>query len=156
MSAKQGGAFASDFKKDILPVLENYCFSCHDETAKGGVNLEALSQDSTFWMEPKTWERTLNAIRDASMPPAKKAQPKAAERALLSAWLASTLDNPDAAKVPSDIGRKPLQRLSRLEYNNTVRDLLGVDSQPADRFLRTAVAAAASTTTPPRSSSRPS
>jgi len=134
VSAKQGGAFASDFKKDILPVLENYCFSCHDETAKGGVNLEALSQDSTFWMEPKTWERTLNAIRDASMPPAKKAQPKAAERALLSAWLASTLDNPDAAKVPSDIGRKPLQRLSRLEYNNTVRDLLGVDSQPADRF----------------------
>jgi len=134
VSAKQGGAFASDFKKDILPVLENYCFSCHDETAKGGVNLEALSQDSTFWMEPKTWERTLNAIRDASMPPAKKPQPKAAERALLSAWLASTLDNPDAAKVPSDIGRKPIQRLSRLEYNNTVRDLLGVDSQPADRF----------------------
>ena len=134
MSAKQGGAFASDFQQDIRPVLENYCFGCHDDTAKGGVNLEALSKDSTFWQEPKTWEKTLNAIRDASMPPAKKTQPTAAERALLSSWLASTLDHPDAAKVPSDIVRKPLQRLSRLEYNNTVRDLLGVDSQPADRF----------------------
>jgi hypothetical protein len=36
--------------------------------------------------------------------------------------------------VQSDVGRKPLHRLSRLEYNNTVRDFLGVDSQPADRF----------------------
>ncbi len=133
-SAKHGGVVASDFQKDIRPILENYCFGCHDDTAKGGVNLEALSKDAAFWLEPKTWERTLNTIRDASMPPAKKAQPKAEERALLSAWLTSTLDHPDAAKVPSDIGRKPLHRLSRLEYNNTVRDLFGVDSHPADRF----------------------
>ncbi len=133
-SAKSGEVVASDFQKDIRPVLENYCFGCHDDTAKGGVNLEALSKDAAFWLEPKTWERTLNTIRDASMPPAKKAQPKAEERALLSAWLASALDHPDAAKVPSDIGRKPLHRLSRLEYNHTVRDLFGVDSQPADRF----------------------
>ena len=133
-SANQRGAVASDFQKDIRPLLESYCFSCHDETAKGGVNLEALSKDGTFWLEPKTWEKTLNTIRDASMPPAKKEQPKSAERASLTAWLASALDHPDAAQVPSDIGRKPLHRLSRLEYNNTVRDLLGVDSQPADRF----------------------
>ena len=134
VSAKQGGAFASDFKKEVLPVLETYCFGCHDDTAKGGVNLEALSKDGAFWREPKTWEKTLNAVRDASMPPAKKEQPKSEERALVAAWLKAALDNPDPAKVPSDVGRKPLHRLSRLEYNNTVRDLLGVDSQPADRF----------------------
>ncbi len=134
VSAAQGGTFATDFKKDILPVLEKYCLSCHDDTAKGGVNLEALSKDDTFWREPKTWEKTLNAVRDASMPPAKKEQPKPEERALVSAWLAETLDNPDPAKVPSDVGRSVLRRLSRLEYNNTVRDLLGVDSHPADSF----------------------
>lgn len=134
VSATQSGAFASDFKRDVLPVLEKYCFSCHDDTAKGGVNLEALSKDDAFWREPKTWEKTLNAVRDASMPPAKKEQPKPEERALVSAWLASTLDNPDPAKVASDVGRSVLHRLSRLEYNNTVRDLLGVDSHPADSF----------------------
>jgi len=134
VSAKQSGAFASDFRKDVLPVLETYCFSCHDDTAKGGVNLEALSKDNAFWREPKTWEKTLNAVRDASMPPAKKEQPKPAERALVSAWLAAALDSPDPAKVASDVGRNVLHRLSRLEYNNTVRDLLGVESRPADRF----------------------
>ena len=134
VSAKEKGAFASDFRKDVLPVLETYCFSCHDGTAKGGVNLDALSKDDAFWREPKTWEKTLNAVRDASMPPAKKNQPKPEERALVSAWLTATLDNPDPAKVPSDVGRNVLHRLSRLEYNNTVRDLLGVESRPADRF----------------------
>ncbi len=135
VSAKEGGAFASDdFKMDVLPVLETYCFNCHDDSAKGGVNLEALSKDGAFWREPKTWERTLNTIRDASMPPAKKKQPTLEERAQLTAWLKSALENPDVAQVQSDVGHKPLHRLSRLEYNNTVRDLLGVTSNPADRF----------------------
>ena len=75
VSAKQSEAFASDFKREVLPVFQTYCFSCHDDTAKGGVNLEALSKDGAFWSEPKTWEKTLNAVRDASMPPAKKEQP---------------------------------------------------------------------------------
>ena len=134
VSVNKREAVASEFKKDILPVLEKYCLSCHDDTAKGGVNLEALSKDGAFWREPKTWEKTLNTVRDASMPPAKKAQPTAGERALVSAWLAAALENADPAKVPSDVGRKVIHRLSRLEYNNTVRDLLGVETTPADHF----------------------
>ena len=134
VSAKQSGAFASDFRRDVLPVLETHCFSCHDDTAKGGVNLEALSKEDAFWREPKTWEKTLNAVRDASMPPAKNEQPRPEERLLVSAWLTAALDNPDPTRVPSDVGRNVLRRLSRLEYNNTVRDLLGIESRPADRF----------------------
>jgi len=133
-SAGQGGVFASEFQKEIRPMLEAYCLDCHDSTAKGGVNLEALSRDGAFWLEPKTWEKALNAIRDASMPPAKKSQPEPHERARLTAWLTETLDNPDPGKVPTDVGRRLIHRLSRLEYNNTVRDLLGVDTRPGDRF----------------------
>jgi mono/diheme cytochrome c family protein len=126
---------APDFKKDILPLLDSYCISCHDEgDAKGGIDIAALTEVGAFWKQPKTWEKVLNAVRDASMPPSKKTQPKPEERALLSEWLTKTLDNPDASKVPSDVGRKLIHRLSRLEYNNTVRDLLGVDTKPADNF----------------------
>ena len=129
------GTFAApDFKKDIVPILDKYCVSCHDDEAKGGVNLDALTEDGAFWREPKTWEKVLNAMRDASMPPAKKEQPKPEDRSLVSGWLANTLDHPDAAKIPSDVGRKLIHRLSRLEYNNTVRDLLGVTTRPADQF----------------------
>ena len=36
--------------------------------------------------------------------------------------------------LPKDPGRNILHRLSRLEYNNTIRDLFGVDTKPADKF----------------------
>lgn len=125
---------AEVFKGDILPLLDQYCTTCHDDSAKGGVNLEALAKEDTFWKEPKTWEKVLTQLRDQGMPPMKKTQPKPEERAKLIQWLTATLDNPDPAKVPRDAGRKPIHRLSRLEYNNTVRDLLGVDLRPADNF----------------------
>jgi Protein of unknown function (DUF1592)/Protein of unknown function (DUF1588)/Protein of unknown function (DUF1587)/Protein of unknown function (DUF1585)/Protein of unknown function (DUF1595)/Cytochrome C oxidase, cbb3-type, subunit III len=125
---------AADFKKDILPVLEARCFGCHDNAAKGGVNLESLAVDGAFWKEPKTWEKALAQLVNHSMPPLKKTQPSAEERGRLIEWLRTALDNPDPAKVPRDAGRKGIHRLSRLEYNNTVRDLLGVDSRPADAF----------------------
>jgi hypothetical protein len=37
-------------------------------------------------------------------------------------------------RVPDAVMREPLHRLNRLEYNNTVRDLLGVSLRPADSF----------------------
>jgi hypothetical protein len=37
-------------------------------------------------------------------------------------------------KTPSDPGRVTARRLNRNEYNNTIRDLLGVDVRPADDF----------------------
>ena len=131
LSAARG---ADDFKKDILPLLDQYCTSCHDGDAKGGVNLEELGKDGNFWREPKTWEKALSQLRDQGMPPLKKTQPKPEERARLVQWLAATLDNPDPAKVPHTAGTIPIHRLSRLEYNNTVRDLLGVSLRPADNF----------------------
>ena len=123
-----------DFQKDIRPVLEQYCFACHDDTAKGEVNLEALSEDGSFWRDPKVWEKALAQLHDRVMPPAKKEQPKDEDRARIVDWLRTTLANPDAKMVPRDPGRTVIHRLSRLEYNNTIRDLLGVETHPADNF----------------------
>ncbi|WP_373044796.1 DUF1592 domain-containing protein [Vulgatibacter sp.] len=44
------------------------------------------------------------------------------------------IDDPGACEVKA--GPKTLHRLNRTEYNNTVRDLLGVDLRPADAFPR--------------------
>lgn len=115
-------------------MLDNYCFTCHDDQAKGGVNLEGVVEDSAFWSEPKAWEKAMSQLRDRSMPPAKKDQPTDEERAKVLAWLTDKLENPDLTKVPRDPGRTVIHRLSRLEYNLTVRDLLGVDTKPADNF----------------------
>jgi hypothetical protein len=74
-------------------------------------------------------------LRDREMPPpGKRPQPKEHERQLLIDWGRFTLAHIDYDKFPKDPGRVLIHRLSRLEYNNTVRDLLGVTNNPADRF----------------------
>ena len=134
VSATEDVLAETDFQKDIRPVLEQYCFGCHDDTAKGDVNLEALSEKGSFWRDPKSWEKALAQLHDRVMPPPKKEQPTDEERARVVDFLRTTLANPDATKVPRDPGRTVIHRLSRLEYNNTIRDLLGVETRPADKF----------------------
>src|SRR5665213_4158571 len=66
------------------------------------------------------------------MPPEGKPQPKEVDRLRVARWIEDTFDDPKLA--PRDPGHKVIHRLSRTEYNNTIRDLFGVDSKPADQF----------------------
>ena len=63
-----------------------------------------------------------------------KPQPSLEERGHLVGWVEQMLDSLDENELARDPGRVVLHRLSRTEYNNTIRDLLGVDSKPADKF----------------------
>ena len=51
----------------------------------------------------------------------------------VTAWIEREFQRADAA-LPPEPGRVTARRLNRAEYNNTVRDLLGVDLRPADDF----------------------
>jgi hypothetical protein len=126
---------AVDFAPDIRPVLEKYCFKCHGaEKAKGGVKLHEAKDLAAIYREAGTWDKVLSEMRDEAMPPDDKPQPSAEERQRVIAWLEKELNDPAPNAVPKDPGRPFLHRLSKLEYNNTVRDLLGVTSQPANAF----------------------
>ena len=130
-----GLAPAETFDAEVRPLLETYCFKCHGaEKQKAGVKLHEAHDLRALYSEVGTWDKVLVELRDEAMPPDDKPQPSAAERQRLIAWLEKTLNDPDLAAVPRDPGRPVLHRLSRIEYNNTVRDLLGVDSHPADSF----------------------
>ncbi len=67
------------------------------------------------------------------MPPADAEQPTDAERKTIARWIDDALAKPvpDALQDP---GRVTLHRLNRAEYDNTIRDLVKVDFQPADDF----------------------
>ena len=67
------------------------------------------------------------------MPPDEEPQPPEHQRQAVAAWLARELARIDRL-TPPDPGRVTARRLNRAEYNNTVRDLLGVDAHPADDF----------------------
>ncbi len=124
------------FETEVRPALEKYCLGCHDTgSPKAGIDLERFDTESAFWKDPRIWERALVQLRDRVMPPpAKKKQPDDETRARLVHWITDTLDHPDPDKLPHDPGRTVARRLSRLEYNNTLHDLLGVDTHPAGAF----------------------
>jgi hypothetical protein len=118
---------------EIRPVLNEYCFSCHNaEKHKGDVVLDKFTDEASVMADHATWEKVLKNMRSGAMPPENKPQPSEQQRALIENWLDQKLfyldcNNPDP-------GRVTIRRLNRVEYNNTVRDLVGVEFRPADDF----------------------
>lgn len=126
---------AIDFGKDVRPLLEKHCYKCHGaEKGKGGVRLHEFADTKSLFRDPKLWEKVVESMRDEAMPPDDKPQPTEEERTRMVDWIEHTLDNPPDDAVPKDPGRPFLHRLSKREYNNTIRDLLGVTSEPANDF----------------------
>ena len=72
-------------------------------------------------------------LRRGEMPPLEEEQPPEEQRQAVAAWLARELERIDAT-TPPDPGRVTARRLNRTEYNNTIKELLGVDIRPADDF----------------------
>ena len=124
----------TSYQKQILPMMKQYCWDCHgDDARKGEISFNSHTNVSAMLADRHTWEQVMQVVKDGDMPPKKKkSQPTDQERVQLVAWLDKTL-YPIDPKNP-DPGRVTLRRLNRAEYNNTVRDLLGVDFHPADDF----------------------
>lgn len=132
-----GLAQAADdvFVRDVQPLLKKHCLECHrGAKAKGGVNLAAFTNTASLYRDPKLWETSVRQIEDRQMPPKDEEQPAEADRIRLAETLTHLLDNPAPEFVVRDPGAKIIHRLNRTEYNHTIRDLLGVDTRPADRF----------------------
>ena len=124
----------STFEQKVKPFLGKYCNSCHNtENQAGDVTLDVYLNEAHAKKDRKTWEAVQEALTSGTMPPKKaKVRPAAAETAAVLGWVAETLKVDCTA--PKDPGRVTLRRLNRAEYNNTIRDLCGVDFKPADDF----------------------
>ncbi|HZT31964.1 MAG TPA: DUF1592 domain-containing protein [Bryobacteraceae bacterium] len=119
---------------DVLPFLHAHCSACHNaKVASGGIDFSAFSDPQTFVSDRAVWERVLAKLKTGEMPPRGAPQPPAADTAAVTARIEAEFTRQDAALKPEP-GRVFARRLSRAEYNNTVRDLLGVDLRPADGF----------------------
>ncbi len=118
----------------VKPFLKQYCTDCHgSEKQKADLNLEMLAESSALYKERKPWEAVRDMLADREMPPAKRAQPGEEERIRVVQFINEALAQFDCEEIRQP-GRVTLRRLNRAEYNNTVRDLTGVDFQPAADF----------------------
>jgi len=124
-----------DFKKDILPLLEDNCFHCHgDGKEKGGLTLDKFKAGPNLQRNYKTWEEIISKVRTGVMPPKERKQrPNKDERALITSWIRDAL-NDLYSNAKSDPGRVTVRRLNRSEYNNVIRDLMLLDFRPANDF----------------------
>jgi len=122
------------FKSTVQPLLVRYCADCHgDAVTEGDLNLDRYTSARDVLRGREHWLKVLQRLAIASMPPEEAEQPTVAERQTLMAWVDDVINNFDC-QAEARPGRVTLRRLNRVEYRNTIRDLVGVDYEPADDF----------------------
>ncbi|MFT5467404.1 MAG: hypothetical protein ACI8UO_002508 [Verrucomicrobiales bacterium] len=124
---------AAEVGPEPLRFVETHCIECHDDvSAKGDFQIDLLSANLADESNHKLWARVLERVQNGEMPPAKeKDQPAPAERS--SVLQALRVAFSDQAKTGrADGGRVRTRRLNRLEYENTIRDLLGIQTRLLD------------------------
>ncbi|HEV3334623.1 MAG TPA: DUF1592 domain-containing protein [Bryobacteraceae bacterium] len=111
-------------------VIAQYCVGCHNQKAKiGGLALDTLDV-SRAGDHAETLEKVIRKLRAGMMPPAGAKRPDPGTFEALASGLENTIDQEASFKpavVPPGV-----HRVNRAEYANSVRDLLGVEIDPAE------------------------
>jgi hypothetical protein len=121
------------FSRDIAPLVKKYCVGCHGEPSPAAHLSLAVYHDTASVLKARNvWEKVSRYIATKHMPPQGLPQPTQEERERLVNWIDATFSSADCKL--KDPGRVTMRRLNRAEYNNTIRDLIGLDLHPADDF----------------------
>jgi mono/diheme cytochrome c family protein len=127
-------ASATGFDSVVKPFLTENCFRCHgNKKHEKDLNFQAFTSADSLIEHRERWEEVVRKLKGSEMPPLEEDQPDEDQRQAVATWVERELDRIDRV-TPPDPGRVTARRLNRTEYNNTVRDLLGVDPHPADDF----------------------
>ncbi|MEZ0276844.1 MAG: DUF1592 domain-containing protein [Roseimicrobium sp.] len=122
------------FQKSAAQFFDQHCMECHDaDVAKGGLNLQKLQPSMAGHEQTDLWSTVFDRVKAGEMPPAKQPRPPQPE-------LEQFLSSVKPRLVQADRARREVvqRRLNRIEYENTIRDLLAVqvevrDLLPADQ-----------------------
>ncbi|MBI3049708.1 MAG: DUF1592 domain-containing protein [Acidobacteria bacterium] len=107
-------------------VLGQYCVTCHNDTTKtAGLSLAALDVDRAG-EHAEVWEKVVRKLRVRMMPPPGARRPAETAYDALVSHLETALDRA-AAATPNPGRAETFRRLNRTEYQNAIRDLLGVE-----------------------------
>ena len=131
---KVAAAFNQQYDDIAVAFLDNYCTGCHSgDEPEAGFGLDEFERLRAVNEERDAWLHVVEKIRGGEMPPEDEAQPTEEEVKAFFQLIESELANFDCSKNQKP-GRVTIRRLNRNEYNNTIRDLTGIDFQPAADF----------------------
>jgi hypothetical protein len=118
-----------------IAFLRTYCIDCHTgATPEAGLDLSKLTQKLDDGETFRQWVKIYDRVQSGEMPPKDSTQPKDNERSAWSKSLQTELLASEKSRRERD-GLTPIRRLTRAEYENTVRDLLGLDGIPLQSGL---------------------
>jgi len=104
--------------------LKQHCFECHGPKKQANnLRFDTLGNDLAKKAEAEVWQGILDQLNAGTMPPKGKPRPDAKEAASVIQLLTTQLKEA-YAKSSSTGGKTLLRRLNRLEFRNTLRDLL--------------------------------
>jgi hypothetical protein len=116
-------AMAAEMPAPVRGLVEHRCLLCHNADDKqGSLDLSALGFDLSKTRTFAQWAKVFDRVARGEMPPEQKDRPPAHERAAALAALKDALVAADDARL-AGTGRTALRRLTRVEYENTIRDL---------------------------------
>ncbi len=122
------------FDRKLRPLFQNYCYRCHDEQKKKGDHDLTKDENPLLILQNrKTWQTVLEVLEGREMPPRKEKQPSDAERKLMIEFVRTTLGTLDCEK-PRDPGKPSVRRLNRMEYDNAIFELTGLDLHLSEGF----------------------
>src|SRR5436190_3414773 len=117
------------FKEVVTPFVDNYCTRCHgQDRQKGGINFGPALKKPGETASSKRWKQAVTNVKSHDMPPENaQKQPTDAERQKFLQGI---------GKIKFLSSKEPgpfvIRRLTKVEYGNTLHDLLGVDVKVAD------------------------
>ncbi|CAN5548236.1 DUF1592 domain-containing protein [soil metagenome] len=118
-------ARAQSFDADVAPLIKSSCLRCHDADTQTRLNLVTLGHDFNDPATFRQWVKVFDRVHAGEMPPKRAEQPKPAELAKALSTLKQRLRENNLA-VQKKEGRVPSRRLTRLEFENTLCDLLQI------------------------------
>jgi hypothetical protein len=124
----------AEFTTGVIPILKAACIECHSGSeADGGLSLTHFKSAKMVMKERATWEKIAVRLAIKDMPPADAEPLDDTKRKQLINWINLAINDVECGKTPNP-GSITIRRLNKFEYRNTIRDLFGIDYEPAMDF----------------------
>ena len=122
------------FATELRPLLQQFCWDCHSAgDAEGGIAFDRYVDSAEIQSDFELWEKVIRLVKERQMPPADAAEIDNESLQRIVNGIEYELSQFDCS-VETRAGRVTIQRLNKAEYNNTIRDLTGLELQLANDF----------------------
>ena len=123
------------FDSVIRPFLQSHCVECHTGAdSQGKLDMTEFDNRTSIANRFTDWKSIQRRVSDGSMPPKDSSSNPTDKERKTFAKLSRELSRESAVRLAGDPGLVSVRRLSNAEYNNSIRDLTGVDLRPAKEF----------------------